>query len=247
VNHRRGAVAGSMGGNRTAENERGGPECGGRGRARWDLSKGNGATLTSSRQISVIGLPTALEGRGVPCVGRAEPWPTGKERGKVTTRAGQRVRHHPISRPRHEPADAGPSDHPAGGPGTVGEDLCSPAEQPGKRTHGRVRLGHRGGVAGQHAGRGEQALHGRAGSGLREGGRGAGKSGAENGAAGSRRHLPGIDRKRGRSRKRLQWRTLASACESGPKPGIRNDDPIGTRTRVTGMKTRCPRPLDDGA
>ena len=42
--------------------------------------------------------------------------------------------------------------------------------------------------------------------------------------------------------------TLAGGGKLLPKNGtrLRNGDPYGTRTRVTAVKGRCPRPLDEG-
>lgn len=36
-------------------------------------------------------------------------------------------------------------------------------------------------------------------------------------------------------------------CRLQGRARLRKTDPDGTRTRVTGVKGRCPRPLDDGA
>jgi hypothetical protein len=40
------------------------------------------------------------------------------------------------------------------------------------------------------------------------------------------------------------WTTTISVDRM---PLAKENDPNGTRTRVTGVKGRCPRPLDDGA
>src|SRR6516162_1128441 len=157
-------------------------------------------------------------------------------------------RHHPLPRQQRKPAYHVHQDHSAGRRKALAEAVPQLAGGAGNGTRGRLPDPRRLRMDRKHGGDCGQALPDRSGGGLRtsDGARRRKKRrtrGAFSGAAGSGGEWKGREQN-DTSRKRQ--RTYAAFCLSWRLLAFMSSTPKGTRTPVFWLRTRHPRPLDDG-